>query len=100
MMASLVQWSALKGIFNYRISGTSSNIRYSLIINFISNLENLLLFYHYLEEVYITIITFLYIFVVLLCHADIEPKPVQRNLKKNPFLSAIGILIVYLLIHI
>ena len=61
-MACLVQCSALKVIFNYRISGTSSNVRYDLIRNFVSMLENLLLFYHCLEKVYITVTTFLFSF--------------------------------------
>ena len=46
-------------------------------------LENLFLFYHYLEGVYITIITFLYIFVLLLCSGDIEPNPGPNKLLKN-----------------
>ena len=97
MTGSLVQWHALIGIFNCRISGTSTNKRYNVIRNFVSILGNLLLFCHYLEVEYIIVITFLYIFVLLLCHGDIEPKPGPKNLKKFPFLSAIGILRVYLL---
>ena len=46
-------------------------------------LENLLLFYHYVKGVYIAIITFLYIFVLLLCHGDIEPNPSPKKLKKD-----------------
>ena len=61
MTISLVQWRALIGIFNCRIPGTSTNNRYNLIRNYVSVVENLLLFYHYLEEVYIPIIIFLYI---------------------------------------
>ena len=65
------------------MSGTSANNKYNIIRNFVSILENLLLFYHYLEGLYITIITFLYIFLILLCHGDIEPNPGPRKLKKN-----------------
>ena len=65
MTVSLVQSRGLIGILYYRISGTSTNDRYNLIRNFGSILENLLLYYHYLEGVYITIITFLYIFFSL-----------------------------------
>ena len=43
----------------------------------------MLLFYHYLEGVYTTVITLLYIFVLLLCHGDIEPNPGPKKLKKN-----------------
>ena len=32
---------------------------------------------------YITVITLLYIFVLLLCHGDIEPNPGPKKLKKN-----------------
>ena len=53
-------------------------------------LENFVLFYHFPEGVYITIITFLYIFVYLLCHCDTEPNPGPKKLKKISFLSAIG----------
>ena len=98
MTVSLNQWRALIGIFNCWISGTSASNRCNLIRNFVSMLENLLLFYHYLERVYITVITLLYIFVLLLCHGDIEPNSGPKKLKKNHFLSTIGILIVYLLI--
>ena len=54
-----------------------------LLRKFVSMLENLLLFYHYLEGVYTTIITLLYIFVLLLCHGDIEPNPRPKKLKNN-----------------
>ena len=77
--------------FNCRISGTSTNNRYNLIRKFVSMFENLLLFYNYPQGVYITVITLQYIFVLLLCHGDIEPNPGPKKLKKNPFLSAIGI---------
>ena len=62
------------------MSGTSANNKYNIIRNFVSMLENLLLFYHYLEGMYITIITFLYIFLILLCHSDIEPNPGPKKL--------------------
>ena len=43
-------------------------------------LENLLLFYHYLEGVYIANKTFLCVFVLLLCHWDIEQSPGPKKL--------------------
>ena len=46
-------------------------------------LENLLLLYHYLEGVYITVITLVVIFVLLLCHGDIEPNPGPKKLKRS-----------------
>ena len=80
MMVSLVQWRALIGIFNCRISGTSTNNRYNFIRKFVSMFENLLPFYHYLKGVYITVITLLYICVLLLCHEDIKPIPGPKKL--------------------
>ena len=59
--------------------------------------ETLLLFYHYVEGVYIAKITLLFIFALLLCHGDIEINPGPRKLNKIPYLFVIGILIVYLL---
>ena len=95
MTVSLGQWRALIGIFDFQISGTSTNNRYNLIINFVSVLENLLLFYHYLEGVYITVITLLYNFGYI-----ILPWRYWTNLRSKEIgiRIAIGILIVYLLI--
>ena len=42
--------------------------------------ETLLLFYHYVEGVYITL---LFIFALLLCHEDIEINPGPKKFKKN-----------------
>ena len=42
--------------------------------------ETLLLFYHYVEGVYITL---LFIFALLLCHGDIEINPGPKKFKKN-----------------
>ena len=84
MTVSLVQWRAVIGILNSWISGTSTKYRYNLIREFVSMLEILLLFYHYLEGVYITSITILYIFVLFLCHGDTEPNPGSNQLQKSP----------------
>ena len=89
-----VQCYLMIGIFNSRISGIFINKRYNIIINLISMFETLLLFYHYVEGVYITIITLLFICAVLLCHGDIEINPGPKKLNKN---SLSGILLVYLL---
>ena len=84
MTVSLVQWCAVMGIFNSWISGTSTKYRYNQIRGFVSMLEILLLFYHYLEGVYITFITILYIFVLFLCHEDTEPNPGPNQQQKSP----------------
>ena len=46
-------------------------------------LETLFLFYHDVGGVYITIITLLFVFALLLCHGDIEINPGPKKLKKN-----------------
>ena len=84
MTVSLVQWCAVMGIFNSWISGTSTKYRYNQIRGFVSMLEILLLFYHYLEGVYIIFITILYIFVLFLCHEDTEPNPGPNQQQKSP----------------
>ena len=83
MTVNLVQWRAVIGIFNFRISGIFKNKRCNIIINLISMFETLLLFFHYVKGVYITIITLLFIFALLLCHGDIEINPGPKKLKKN-----------------
>ena len=80
MTVSLVQWRALIGISNCRISGTSTNNRYNLIRKFVSMFESLLLFYHYLKGVYTSVIALLYILVLLRCHGDVEPNPRPKKL--------------------
>ena len=77
---NLVQWRAVIGIFNPRISGIFINKRCHIIINLISMFETLLLFYLYVEGVYITL---LIIFALLLCHGDIEINPGQKKFKNN-----------------
>ena len=42
--------------------------------------ETLLLFYHYVEGMYITL---LFIFALLLCHGDIEINPGPKKFKKS-----------------
>ena len=42
--------------------------------------ETFLLFFHYVEGVYITL---LFIFAILLCHGDIEINPGPKKFKKN-----------------
>ena len=64
MTVSLAQWLALMVIFNCKISGRSTTNRCNLKI-----------------------------LALLLRHADIEPNPNPEKLKKNHFLTTIGILI-------
>ena len=93
----LAQWRAVIGIFNSRISGIFISKRYNIIISLISMFETLFLFCHYLEGVYHTIITLLFIFALLLCQGDIEINPGAKKLLKSFLSVVIGILIVCLL---
>ena len=81
MAISLVQWRAVIGVFNYRILVMSKNCENYLGNKFISLIESLLLSYHYFESAFIFLPTLLYLFVLLQCHGDIEPKPGLKNLK-------------------
>ena len=83
MTVNLVQWRAVIGILNSPISEIFINKRYNIIINLIPLFETLLLFYHYVEGVYIAIITLLFIFALLLFHGDTETNPGQKKPKKN-----------------
>ena len=70
MTVSLAQWRAVIDIFNCCSSVMSKSCKRNLTSNFIS--ENLLLFYHYQESVYINLIMLLYILVLLQCHGDTQ----------------------------
>ena len=94
MKVSLFQWHAVIGIFNCRVS---TNCECRLSRNFITMLDILLFPYYYLESTNMSFLTLLHMFILLQCHENIEKNPGPRKLKKNPSQSAIGILMVYLL---
>ena len=81
MTVSLVQWRALIGVFNCQISGTSTNNRYNLIRKFVSMLENLLLFYHYVT-VYYRNNSSIYFCSFTLPYEDIDPNQTD-NVKED-----------------
>ena len=83
MTVSLLQWRAIIGTFNCRMSVVSTNCECKLIRNFITMLEILLLCYYYLESNYMSFLTLLYMFILLQCHGDIEKNPGPRKLKKK-----------------
>ena len=98
MTVNLLQWSAVIGIFNCRMSVVSTNCECKLSTNCITMLEILLLYYYYLGSTYMAFLTLLYMFILSQCHGYIEKNPGPRKLKTNHSKYAIGILIVYLLI--
>ena len=82
MTVSLVQRRAVIGIFNCCSSVMPKSCWCNLTSNFIS--ENLLLFYHYQESVYINLVMLLHILVILQCHGDIQLKlDPKKKLKEN-----------------
>ena len=83
MTVSLLQWSALIGIFNCRMSVVSTNCECKLIRNFVTMFEILLLCYYYLESTYLSFLTLLYMFILLQCHGDIEKKSRSEKTKKK-----------------
>ena len=82
MTVSLLQWHAVIGIFNCRMSVVSTNWECKLSTNFITVLEILLLCYYYFESTYMSFLRLLYMFILLQCHGDIEKNPGPRKLKK------------------
>ena len=78
---SLIQWRAVIGIHNCWSSLICINRTYNLPRNIVSMLETLFLCYHYFENTYISLLTFLYIFVFLYSHEDIEINPGLKKLK-------------------
>ena len=87
MTVSLVQWRAVIGIFNCRISVMSKSCRCKLTSNFISTFEILLLFDRYREIAYIFLLRFLYILVLLQCHGNTELNPGPKKTKEKFTLS-------------
>ena len=81
MTVSLVSWLAVIGIFNCRFLVTSKSCKGHLNNNFISFIESLRLFYHYIEGAYIFSLALLYFSVLLLCNGDIELNPGPIKLK-------------------
>ena len=81
MTVSLLQWRAVIGIFNGRMSVVSTNCECKLSRNIVTMLEILLLCYYNLESTYISFLTLLYMFILLQCHGDIEKNLGPRKLK-------------------
>ena len=83
MGISVFQWRVVTGIFNCRKLGTtkdfSKNSTKVLFIMF----EVLFFLWHCFENVCLSLLTLLYIFIFLKCHGDIELNPGPRKLKTS-----------------
>ena len=82
MTVSLMQWRAAVGIFNCRYVVISKGCTGKISENLVSLLKNIFCFYHWFES-YTLLATFLYIFMLLRCHGDIELNPGPKNLKEK-----------------
>ena len=92
MTVSLVQWRAATGIFNCRSLEMHKNLTCNEFKVFVTVLECWFLCYHYLENFFFSLLTVLYMFLLLRSHKDIELNSGPRMIITSLF--AIGILIV------
>ena len=83
MTVSLVQWRAAIGIFNCRSLELPKKNMCNKIKILVTMIECLLLCYHYLESAFFSLLTMLYIFLLLRSHGDIEINPGPRKSKEN-----------------
>ena len=83
MMVSLVQWRAVIGIFNCRSLKISKNFACNIRNNISTIFECLILCFHYFESFLFSLLTCLYIFLLLRSHGDIELNPGPNKSKEN-----------------
>ena len=83
MMVSLVQWHAVIGIFNCCSLKISKNFACNIRKNISTIFECLILCFHYFESFFFYLLTYLYIFHLLLSHGDIELNPGPNESKEN-----------------
>ena len=83
MTVSLVQWRAVIGIFNRRSLKISKNVACNIRKNTSTIFEFLILCFHYFESFFFSLLTCLYIFLLLRSHGDIELKPGSNKSKDN-----------------
>ena len=92
MLVDLIFWRVVIGIF---ICHFSKNLKDCNTKNSLGTIiEIVLLCCHYFESIYISLLTFLYIFISLTCHGNVELNPGQENFKITNCQFVIGILTV------
>ena len=79
MTISLVQWHAAIGIFNCRLLEMHKNFICNKFKVLVTILECLFPCYHYLESFFFSLLTILYMFLLLRSHGDIELNPGPRK---------------------
>ena len=83
MTISLVQWRAVIGTFNCRSLKISKNFACNIRNNISTIFECLILCFHYFESFLFSLLTCLYIFLLLCSHGDIELNPGANKSKEN-----------------
>ena len=83
MTVSLVQWHAAIGIFNCRSLEMHKNFICNKFKVLVTILECLFLCHHYLESFSFSLLTILYMFLLLRSHGDIELNPGPRKSNDN-----------------
>ena len=83
MTVSLVQWRAVLGIFNCSSLKISENFACNIRNNISTIFECLILCFHYLENFIFSLLTCLYIFLLLRSHGDIELNLGPNKSKEN-----------------
>ena len=83
MTVSLVQWLAAIGIFNCRSLVISRNLMCNISKNLGFIFECLFLCFHCFESVFLSLLTFFYVFLLLRSHGDIKLNPGPRKTKEN-----------------
>ena len=83
MEISVFQWRVVTGIFNFRTLKTIKVFANNPTKILFTLFEALFFLWHYFEKVCFSLLTLLYIFILLKCHGDIELNPGPRKLKSS-----------------
>ena len=83
MGISVLQWRVVTGIFDCRKLKTIKDLANNSTKSLFTMFEVLFLLWHYFEKVCISLLTLLYIFILLKSRGDIELNPGPRKLKTN-----------------
>ena len=83
MMISLVQWFAVIGIFNFCSLKIPKNFVFNIRNNISTIFECLILCFQYFGSFFFSLLTCLYIFLLLRSHGDIELNPGPNKSKEN-----------------
>ena len=83
MTVSLVQWRAAIGIFSYQSLEMHRNFTCNKFKVLATILECLFLCYHYMKSFFFSLLTILYMFLLLRPHGDTELNPGPRKSNDN-----------------